>query len=180
MVFGAAGTGKTTLGRELSARLGIRHLDLDDFFWVWDSEVTPFTEFRPKDEYIAELQAEISKHPRFVMSGTMGSIRGLFNPLFGLAVFVTVPTAIRIERLRAREDEMFGERIRKGGDMFEQSKQFFDEAARYDMGELPMVCLKQHEQWASELCCPVLRINGVKPVAQNAALIAERYLQLAE
>ena len=32
-IVGTAGSGKTTLGRELSARLGIPHIELDRLFW---------------------------------------------------------------------------------------------------------------------------------------------------
>jgi len=32
MVFGASGSGTTTLGRELAQILGFAHLDIDDYF----------------------------------------------------------------------------------------------------------------------------------------------------
>ena len=146
IVFGAPGSGKTTLGKELARQLNFKHFDLDDYYWSWDKDVIPFTIFRPREEIIKHLMKDISKYPDFVMSGSMGSIRGLFNPLFQLAAFVTVPAAIRMERLRAREFAMFGERILAGGDMYEQNIKFLCEAAAYDTGEPPQVCLKQHEQ----------------------------------
>jgi uridine kinase len=180
IVFGAAGSGKTTLGKELARQLNFQHFDLDDYYWRWDSEVIPFTIFRPKEEIIEHLMKDISKYPYFVMSGSMGSIRGLFNPLFDLAVFVTVPTQIRMERLRIREAAMFGERILEGGDMYEQNIKFLDDAARYDTGEPPLVCRRQHEQWAAELICPVLHVDGTKDIVENAAWIAERFLLLTE
>lgn len=105
-----------------------------------------------------------------------GIIRGLFNPLFDLAVFVTVSTSIRMERLRTRELAMFGERILVGGDMYEQNIKFLDEAARYDTDEPSQVCLKQHERWATELLCPVLNVDGTKDISENAAWIAERFI----
>lgn len=180
IIFGAPGSGKTTLGKELARQLNFQHLDLDDYYWCWNVEVIPFTIFRPREEIIEHLMRDISKYPYFVMSGSMGSIRGLFNALFGLAVFVMVPTATRMERLRAREFDMFRERILVGGDMYEQNIKFLDEAARYDMGEPPQVCLKQHKKWAAELSCPVLNVDGTKDIAENAAWIAERFLLLVE
>lgn len=179
IIFGAPGSGKTTLGKELARQLNFQHLDLDDYYWCWNVEVIPFTIFRPREEIIEHLMRDISKYPYFVMSGSMGSIRGLFNPLFGLAVFVMVPTAKRMERLRTRELEMFGERILVGGDMYEQNIKFLDEAARYDMGEPPQVCLKQHNKWAAELPCPVLNVDGTKDIAENAAWIAEQFLLIS-
>lgn len=95
-------------------------------------------------------------------------------------MFVTVPTAIRMERLRTREFDMFGDRILVGGDMYEQNIKFLDEAARYDTGEPTQVCLKQHEKWAVELICPVLNVDGTKDIAENAAWIAEQFLLFVE
>jgi adenylate kinase family enzyme len=43
IVFGAPGSGKTTLGKELARQLNFQHLDLDDHYWNWDIEVVPFT-----------------------------------------------------------------------------------------------------------------------------------------
>ena len=108
--------------------------------------------------------------------GLRGSIRSLFNSLFALAAFVMVPTTIRMERLHVREATMFGDRILADGDMYEQNIKFLDDAARYDTGEPPQVCLKQHEQWATELLCPVLLVDGTKDVSENAAWIAECFI----
>ena len=48
-------------------------------------------------------------------------------------------------------------------------------AEQYDTGEPPAVCLKRDEQWATELPCPVLRIDGTKTIAENALWLAEQY-----
>ena len=175
IIFGAAGSGKTTLGRELAGRLGFLHIDIDDYIWRWDTEI-PYTVLRPRQERIEALMEAVSKGERFVMTGSMDSIREFFTPLFDLAVFLTVPTDIRLQRLGARKSEQFGERILPGGDMYEQNQKFFNEAAAYDTGEPPQVCLKIHEQWATEFECPVLRLDGTKPIAENAAWIESQYL----
>lgn len=180
IVFGATGSGKTTLGKELAKHLSLQHFDLDDYYWCRDKDVIPFTIFNPRKEIIERLMGDIARYPYFVMSGTMGSIRGLFNPLFKLAVFVTVPTTIRMERLHRREFSMFGERILAGGDMYGQNIKFLDEAEQYDTGEPPQVCLKQHKQWAAELACPVLNVDGTKDIAENVEWIAQQLLVLVE
>ena len=44
-VFGASGSGTTTLGRALAEALGSVHLDTDAYFW--ESTDPPFTTIRP-------------------------------------------------------------------------------------------------------------------------------------
>ena len=175
IIFGAAGSGKTTLGRELAGRLGFLHIDIDDYIWRWDTEI-PYTVLRSRQERIETLIEAVSKDEHFVMTGSMDSIRGFFTSLFELAVFLTVPTDIRLQRLGARKSEQFGERILPGGDMYEQNEKFLREAAAYDTGEPPQVCLKTHKQWAAELKCPILYLNGMKAIAENAAWVEAQYL----
>lgn len=91
----------------------------------------------------------------------------MFNPPFNLAIFVTVPASIRMERLHTREFSMFGERILAGGDMYGQNIKFLEESARYDTGEPPQVCLKPHKLWTAELLCPVLHVDRTKDIAKN-------------
>jgi len=179
IIFGAAGTGKTTLGRETARMLGIKHLDLDDYYWRWDTEI-PFTIFRPREEIVADLVREVAEHSKFVMSGSMGSaLRDALPPWFRLAVFLTACSETRMERLRAREFANYGERTLEDGDMYELTRNFLGEALKYDTNEAKRFStLEQHEEWIAELTCPVLRVNGAKPIAENAKYIAEQYLQL--
>lgn len=37
IIFGAPGSGKTTLGAELARQLDFPHFDLDDYHWRWDT-----------------------------------------------------------------------------------------------------------------------------------------------
>ncbi|MCZ2260998.1 toxin [Isoptericola sp. QY 916] len=53
-VVGAAGSGKSTVGRRLAAGLGVRHVELDALFWGPDW--TP----RPRDDFEADARAEIA------------------------------------------------------------------------------------------------------------------------
>ncbi|SKC41397.1 P-loop NTPase family protein [Krasilnikoviella flava] len=53
-VVGAAGSGKSTLGRRLADRLGTPHVELDAMFWGRDW--TP----RPRDDFEADARAAIA------------------------------------------------------------------------------------------------------------------------
>jgi len=174
IIFGASGSGTTTIGRELARISGFRHFDLDDYYWRWDTEV-PYTLPREKTERVALLMRDIAQCPFFVMSGSLCGWGDAFVPLFDMAVFVQTPTEIRIDRLHARELKVFGDRILEGGDMYAGHNAFLDWAGSYDEGAPPERCLKLHERWAAELPCPVLRVDGTKEVAANAELIMRQY-----
>jgi len=174
IVFGAMGTGKTTLGKELAQLLNFRHLDLDDYLFRWDTEI-PFTVMNSKESRIERLLSDIEEYPHFVMSGQMWSIRKTFESLFDLGVFIIAPTEVRLERVRSRETFRWGDRINFGGDMhgIHQESLFLTE--QYDTGEPPEVCLKRDEQWVTEPPCPVLRVDGTKSIAENAVWLVDKY-----
>jgi len=178
MIAGAAGTGKTTLGKELAKRLNFQHLDLDDYYYRWDTEIL-YSESPPHDEIRERVMNDILKHPNFVMSGTIGSILwDLVNPLFKLAVLLSAPADIRRERLRTRAFVRFGERVLLGGDMYEEHQKFYADVELYETGTHPTVpvTLERHERWVAELTCPVLRLDGTKSIYDNIAWLVKQYL----
>lgn len=182
ILFGGMGVGDTTLGSAVAALLQVPHFDIDDYTWRWDTAV-PYTELRKKEEKIALLKAAISPHPHFVMSGSMWSFRKSFEPFFDLAVFLTAPAQIRAERIRDRSLRRWGERVLPGGDMYQSSsvyRDYLECSLRYDRGTADEFSLAQHEKWAQELPCPVLRMDGTKPIEENARYIVTRYRQIPD
>jgi len=174
IIFGGMGTGKTALGRELAKLLNFHHFDIDDYLFRWDTEI-PFTVINSKEDRTERLLNDIAKYPDFVLSGQMWSIRKAFEPFFSLGVFITVPKEIRVERFRSRELSRWGNRILPEGDMYKFHQEYLLLTEQYEIEEPPLVCLKRDEQWAAELPCPILRIDGTKPVAENALWLAEQY-----
>ena len=180
IINGAAGTGKTTLASELAKRLGFRHMDLDDYYFHQDTAI-PFSSSPPREEIQERVMGDISKQPCFVMSGSIGSILwDLVNPLFNLAVLLIVPAEIRIERLCTRGKLRYDERILENGDMYLNYQKFLADAALYETGIHPNVpvTLERHERWAAELLCPVLRLDGTKPISENAEWLVRQYLAM--
>ena len=174
IVFGASGSGTTTLAKELALLLGFTHIDVDDYFWRWDTEV-PYSVPRQREERIERLMNDIGNITGFVMSGSICGWDEAFIPFFRLAVFVTTPAEVRVQRLKAREFDEFGKRIQIGGDMYDNHQSFLEWASEYDTMEPPNRSFKLHEQWAAKLPCTVLRTSGMTPAEENAAQIAEKY-----
>lgn len=173
IIFGSAGSGKTTLGKMVAEKLGFPYFDIDDYIWIKDKD-KPFTFMYTREEKINRLMSDISKGNNFVMAGSMDSFNEPFVPLFDLAVHITASPEVRIARINKREYEIFGDRIMVGGDMYEGHCRFLNEAFRYDTDASPS--MKKHTQWANSLPCKVLRLNGEEDLDKNVKIIVNEYL----
>ena len=58
-IFGASGSGTTTLARCIAERWGYAHLDSDDFFWLPTDP--PYTQKRPIAERVPLMRAQIDR-----------------------------------------------------------------------------------------------------------------------
>ncbi|MBQ3155399.1 MAG: GNAT family N-acetyltransferase [Clostridia bacterium] len=158
-IFGASGSGTTTLGRALAADMGLVHMDTDDYYWLPTDP--KFTAKRPIDERLTLMQADINAAKKGVIIS--GSLTGWGDPLipqFTHVVRLTTPTEVRIERLRQREYADFGERIRESGDMYVDYLAFLDWAAQYDTGDVTMRSKACHDEWQKILPCPLTVTTG--------------------
>ncbi|MDR6288283.1 MULTISPECIES: hypothetical protein [Inquilinus] len=157
-ITGAAGSGTSTLGGALAAATGVPHLDTDDFYWLPTDP--PFVQKRPIPDRLALIEQAVDGVDRWVLSGSLVSWGGPLIPRFDLVVFLYVPPALRMERLRRREAERYGAAtLAPGGAMHEAHHAFLDWAEAYDAGTVGR-SLPAHEAWLSRLPCPVLRIEG--------------------
>jgi adenylate kinase family enzyme len=170
IIFGASGSGTTTIGRELARLLGCKHFDIDDYFW--ENTSPPFIVKRPLEERINKLKTDLTEN--FVLTGSMLGWSETFEPLFTTAVYVTTPTDIRIERLTRREFERFGDRILPGGDMYDNHREFIEWAKTYDYGGEEQRSKLSHEKWLNTLTCPVLRVDGTRDYRVTAKEIYQR------
>jgi adenylate kinase family enzyme len=157
-ILGASGSGTTILGRALADCLTYPHFDTDDYFWLPTDP--PFVEKQERTARQKLLMDDLTSHDRWVLSGSLCGWGDVAIPLFELVVFLWIPTDIRLERLRRRENERYGDRITPGGDMYEQSQAFLAWAASYDDGDLDTRSRRLHEQWLSTLPCPIILIEG--------------------
>ena len=163
-ICGASGAGVSTLGRALAERLDAAWFDTDDFYWVWDGE--PYTTKRSIPDRLTLLGRVLDGAPRWVLSG---SLDGWGDPLirrFEAVVFVSTPTPVRLDRLRARELARFGEAVEEGGSRRLAHLEFLEWAARYDDGTDGGRSRPRHEAWLARLPCPVLRVDGRRATSE--------------
>ncbi len=163
-IVGASGAGTTTLGQTLEQELGYKWLDTDNCFWRPTDP--PFVHIHPVDERTTLLKADIASNPKCVISGSLCGWGDVFIPKFDLVVYIDTPTDVRIDRLKKREYERFGDRIRHGGDMFEEHTEFIEWAKTYDTAGRDQRSRALHDEWLQKLTCPVLKVDGTKPIKE--------------
>jgi len=174
-VFGASGSGTTTLGKAIGKRLSCRALDSDDFFWLPTNP--PYTTRRPADERVALIREEFAKDGDAVLSGSLVDWGDSLIPLFTLAVRLVTPTDERIRRIKEREHARFGSRIDDGGDMHAAHEAFLRWASAYDDGPVTIRSRAEHDRWQTKLTCRLLTLDGTRPVDE---LVDEVERALAE
>jgi adenylate kinase family enzyme len=172
-ITGASGSGTTTLGNALAQWLGVPHFDTDDFYW--QPTDPPFQRARAPSDRQRLMAEALAGSDGWVVSGSLMLWGDRFIPLFDAVIFLYVPTEIRIERLRRRETEEFGEEaVAPGGAMHKNVTAFLDWAATYDAGTREGRSLPMHTFWLGQLPCPVLRLDGTWAVDDLVREVATR------
>lgn len=166
-IFGASGSGTTTLARAICETYRYSHLETDNYFWIPTDP--PYKTMRTHDERQNLMKIDIDKNERCVISGSLcgrgDSWGDIFIPLLDLAIFIDTPTDIRINRLEEREYRRWGERILPGGNMYEDHISFIEWAKTYDVAGLDQRSRTLHMQWIKKLPCPTVTVDGTLPIA---------------
>lgn len=161
-ILGASGSGTTTLGKAISEKYSFKHLDTDDFFWLPTDP--KYTTKREPSERQRLLSEAIAKAERCVISGSLCGWGDIFIPKFELVILVETPPEVRIERLKQREYNHFGDRILPGGDMYENHIEFLDWATKYDTAGIEQRSRVLHTEWLKKINCPIIIVDGTKPI----------------
>ena len=123
-IYGASGSGTSTLGRKICEELGYKFMDTDDYFWLPTNP--KYTTKRSKEERLALMKKDISEDDNVVIYGSLVDWGDELIQLFTLAIRLVTDTEIRIKRLKIREKKKFGDRIMPGGDMYANYIEFIE------------------------------------------------------
>lgn len=114
------------------------------------------------------LLHEIKTHKNFIFASVKGEYGEDIYSLIQYALLLDVPKNIRLQWVKKRSFQEFGNRMLSGGDLFEQEEKFFRFVESRNENTV--------EEWVKSLKCPVIRIDGTKPIDENTDLIIE-YIQ---
>lgn len=163
-ITGASGVGTTTLGKNLSARLSINHVDSDELFW--QKTDPPYAKPRNINELHEMFCKAITSSDSFVLSGDIlhwGLDQTLFRE-FSYVIFLCLPLQVREMRIRQREERRFGKRILSGGDMYRQHEDFIEWIKKYDENDEKLGRNKKsQEDFVSKFEGKVMRVDTEIP-----------------
>ena len=163
LMCGLNGVGKSTLGKALAERLGFHFIDNEDLYFPKTDPENPYAFGRSREEVEKLLFSEIAAHEDFVFTSVKGDYGDAARPFFRYAVCIEVPRELRLQRVKNRSLQRFGSRMLPGGDLYRQEAGFQDfVASRPEDSVL---------KWLEPLSCPVIRVDGTKPVEENVAFI---------
>jgi adenylate kinase family enzyme len=170
-IFGAAGSGSSTLGVALARDLQCRHFEINHFFWMPTDP--PHQAIRPRPERLKLLGDALASSASWTLSGSLCGWGDSFIAQFDLVVFLRLPTEVRLRRIAARQAQRHGQAaISPGGKLHVQHQEILQSAAAYDTGGLDTRSLQLDEHWLAGLSCPVVRLEGDMPTdAQVKAIL---------
>jgi adenylate kinase family enzyme len=170
-IFGASGSGVTTLGNALAEETNLPYFDTDYFFW--EPSDPPFTVKRNPTERNNQLRSELQKHSSWIVGGSLVSWGDEWISAFDLAVFLWIPPDIRIDRLRKREFARYGNVIYENEHRQKLYEEFIDWASGYDDPSSSRRSLVVHENWMQKLTCPILELRGDYSVQERLKAVVK-------
>jgi len=176
-VFGASGTGTTTLGQALGTHLGLPYYDTDHYFWL-PTEL-PFSQRRPAAARDALLAQDLTQTPSWLLGGSLVGWGEQWLAAFDLAIFLWLPPALRLARLQQRELARYGAALHDDLVCAAQLRTFLDWAAGYDDSSSGgHRTFANHTDWLTRCTCPVLELRGDLSVAERVARVHARLHEL--
>ena len=166
IICGLNGAGKSTLGKALAEKLEFYFIDNEDLYFPKTDPNYIYASPCTREEAVKLFFSEIKEHENFVFASVKGDYGEAIYPFLQYAVLIDVPKDIRLQRVKNRSFQKFGNRMLPGGDLHRQEEDFF--AFVKSRAENTV------EQWVQSLHCPVIHVDGTKPIEENINLIIEQ------
>jgi uridine kinase len=161
LVTGAAGSGTSTLAAALARRAGGTAIEADDLYWL--PTTPPYRERRVASARHALAREALTAPGLRIMAGSVMGWGADIEDAFDLIVFLRVPTALRLQRLREREMRRFGP----------VDEAFLAWAADYDTGTVEGRDLASHLAWLDARVTAPLTLAGEVSVDEAVARVLE-------
>lgn len=163
LICGLNGAGKSTLGKALAEKLHFYFIDNEDLYFPKTDPNYMYASPRTREEAKKLLFREIKAHENFVFASVKGDYGEEIYPFFQYVILIDVSKDIRMERVKNHSFQKFGNRMLPGGDLHEQEEGFFEFVKSRAENTV--------KEWVQLLSCPIIRIDGTKPIEENIDFI---------
>lgn len=155
------------MGKLLAERLSCQFIDNEDLYFPKTDANYLFSKPRSKEEVIRILNKMIEQNPRFVFAAVRGDYGEKLLSALDAVVLIDVPKEVRLQRVRNRSFQKFGNRMLPGGDLFEKENAFFETVSNRPEDFVT--------DWLQTVQCPVIRVDGTLPVENNVEYFLSLY-----
>ncbi len=170
IVCGGNGAGKSTLGKRLAEELGWIFKDIEEYYFPACNIDYNYSEARTKAEVSELLLADMKEHENLILASVKGEFGTDVSQLFTCAILLEVPKALRMERVRDRSNQKFGDRMLPGGDLYKKEEQFFDMVEKRPDDYVT--------RWLETVDMPIITVDGTCSIDVNVVKIKEELRKL--
>lgn len=163
IICGLNGTGKSTLGRSLAHKLGCRFVDVEELYFPKSYGDYIYEHPRTEQEVSDQLLTILQNEDDLIFSSVTGKYVSEIDRYFQCCVILEVNKNVRMERVRSRSYEKFGNRMLRGGDLYEKEEAFFSMVNGRDDGLV--------NSWVATLKIPIIRLDGENTIFGNVEII---------
>ncbi|XFA99264.1 hypothetical protein ACAG96_01460 [Candidatus Izemoplasma sp. B36] len=168
-IFGSSGSGSTTLAKEIAENFDYKFIDVDDY--LWKKTDPPFTE-RNSNHLACELiKKELNDNKPAVISGSLVGIADEIKEDIDLFLYINLDKDIRLQRIKKREEERLGKRIKPGGDLYTQHLSFLQWVSEYEDNPETQRSRRQHLLWLDDVDKTVLKITDELTIDELIKLV---------
>ena len=168
LLCGLNGAGKSTIGRILAERMSWQFIDNEDLYFPKEDASYLFSNPRSKEEVIHLLEEKIEEDDRFVFAAVKGDYGEKLLKKLDYVVLIEVPKETRMERVKMRSAQKFGDRIQEKGDLADKENSWFSVVNSRPENFVT--------EWLERVPCPVIRIDGTAPVEENVNYLLQKLL----
>lgn len=166
IICGLNGAGKSTFGKALAERMGYRFVDVEDLYFPKTDPDYLYASPRTGKEVVKLLLDILRREDDLVFSSVTGKYVENASAYFQYCVILNVPKNIRMQRVKNRSFEKFGERALPGGDLYEKEQSF------YELIQSRKETLVS--EWVEAAKIPIIHLNGEKTINENLDFLLEQ------
>ena len=168
LICGLNGAGKSTIGSMLAKRMSLPFIDNEDVYFPKTDSSYAYSNPRSDAEVIRILETFIDKYDRFVFAAVKGDYGEKLLSKLDCVILVEAPKETRIERVKRRSAQRFGDRILPGGDLSQKENEWFERVESRPENYVSTWLADSH------LTCPIIRVDGTRPVEENVELLLNK------